>query len=288
MAFKMNKPSIVEGTRGHRQALKLNREMDKSSLPDGRPKSSAFQMAKKSPIEKELVGKQNNLPEGLKAKIEASPAKMMKKSPTKAVGDKDKKDSKGNISVSAKADKKDMELINKSLSTTKPGGKGTLEEDKKETVKAKRRQEIRDSYKKNRKELKKEAGGSKLKNFFTSKEKLRSKANAKRLRDIKTTSEQSMTTKTKDALGGDDYTGVKEKSPAKLMRKKLKTSGATLINTKGKKRDDTVKKAIEAAKNAKGSPDPYKNKGVYVEPKKKPVPPKKKKLTLQEANRRMS
>ena len=89
-----------------------------------------------------------------------------------AVGDKDKTDSKGNISVSTKADKRDMELINKSLNTTKPGGKGTLEEDKKETVKAKRRQEIRDSYKKNRKELKKEVGGSKLKNFFTSKEKL--------------------------------------------------------------------------------------------------------------------
>ena len=145
----------------------------KSATIDGRAKSSAFQV-------------------------------------NEAVGDKDKTDSKGNISVSTKADKRDMELINKSLDTTKPGGRGTLEEDKKETVKATRRQEIRDSYKKSRKELKKEVGGSKLKNFFTSKEKLRSKANAKRLRDLKTTSEQSMTTKTKEALGGDKYTGVKD------------------------------------------------------------------------------
>ena len=273
MAFKMNKPSVIEGTRGHRQALKLNREMDRSSLPDGRPKSSAFQMAKKSPIEKELVGKQNNLPDGLKAKIEASPAKMMKKSPTKAVGDKDKKDSKGNISVSDKADKKDMKLINKSMDSTKSGGKGALEEDKTATLKARRRQETRDSYDKTRKELKKEAGGSKLKNFFTSKEKLRSKANAKRLKDIKYIPGQAMTTKTKDALGGDEYTGVKEKSPAKLMRKKLKTSGATLIKTKGKKRDDTVKKAIEAAKNAPSESE----SSVQVTPTKQfPVKPKKK------------
>ena len=47
---------------------------------------SPFKMKPKSPILKALVGKQNNLPAELKAKIEAapeSPAKMMKKSPTK-------------------------------------------------------------------------------------------------------------------------------------------------------------------------------------------------------------
>ena len=47
---------------------------------------SPFKMKPKSPILKALVGKQNNLPAELKAKIEAapeSPAKMMKKSPAK-------------------------------------------------------------------------------------------------------------------------------------------------------------------------------------------------------------
>tara|TARA_R110002110_G_scaffold336307_1_gene546920 strand:+ start:88 stop:564 length:477 start_codon:yes stop_codon:yes gene_type:complete len=45
-------------------------------------------MKPKSPILKALVGKQNNLPAELKAKIEAapeSPAKMMKKSPSKKI-----------------------------------------------------------------------------------------------------------------------------------------------------------------------------------------------------------
>ena len=37
---------------------------------------SPMKMGKKSPMEKELVGKQNNLPPELKAKIEAAPAKM--------------------------------------------------------------------------------------------------------------------------------------------------------------------------------------------------------------------
>tara|TARA_R110002012_G_scaffold33956_2_gene98790 strand:+ start:109 stop:783 length:675 start_codon:yes stop_codon:yes gene_type:complete len=56
MAFKMKKPSIIEGTRTHKEALKLDREMDKSSLPDGRSKSSAFQY-KKSPTKmKDLSG----------------------------------------------------------------------------------------------------------------------------------------------------------------------------------------------------------------------------------------
>ena len=50
-----------------------------------RAKGSAAKMADESPLDKELVGKQHNLPEHLKAKIEAapeSPAKM--KSPIKA------------------------------------------------------------------------------------------------------------------------------------------------------------------------------------------------------------
>ena len=37
-----------------------------------------FKMYGKSPMMKKLIGKQNNLPEELKAKIEASPAKKYK------------------------------------------------------------------------------------------------------------------------------------------------------------------------------------------------------------------
>lgn len=46
MGFKMKTPSITKGTKGHREAvknIKLNRSMDKTSLPDSRPGSSAFQ-----------------------------------------------------------------------------------------------------------------------------------------------------------------------------------------------------------------------------------------------------
>jgi len=42
----------------------------------GKKESPMNMYGKKSPLEKELVGKQENLPAGLKAKIEASPAKM--------------------------------------------------------------------------------------------------------------------------------------------------------------------------------------------------------------------
>ena len=40
-------------------------------------------MMGKSPMMKKLVGKQHNLPEELKAKIEASPAKKYKSAPMK-------------------------------------------------------------------------------------------------------------------------------------------------------------------------------------------------------------
>jgi len=42
-----------------------------------------FKMMGKSPMMKKLIGKQNNLPEALKAKIEASPAKKYKNAPMK-------------------------------------------------------------------------------------------------------------------------------------------------------------------------------------------------------------
>jgi len=46
MAFKMNKPSMTQGTQRYKaacDAMQINRDMDASSLPDGRAKSSAFQ-----------------------------------------------------------------------------------------------------------------------------------------------------------------------------------------------------------------------------------------------------
>ena len=44
--FKMNKPSMTQGTQKYKaacDAMQINRDMDASSLPDGRAKSSAFQ-----------------------------------------------------------------------------------------------------------------------------------------------------------------------------------------------------------------------------------------------------
>jgi hypothetical protein len=41
MGYKMKKPSITKGTTAHK--LALNKAMDKTSLPDGRPGSSALQ-----------------------------------------------------------------------------------------------------------------------------------------------------------------------------------------------------------------------------------------------------
>jgi len=46
MAFKMKKPSMTQGTAKYKaacDAMQINRDMDASSLPDGRAKSSAFQ-----------------------------------------------------------------------------------------------------------------------------------------------------------------------------------------------------------------------------------------------------
>ena len=121
-----------------------------------------------------------------------------------------KKDSKGNISFTDKTNIADEALIKKAADKTKTGGRGATDEDKKATLKAQRRQTTRASYKKSKKELGKEVGGSKIKNLFTSKEKLRRKANARRLNEMKTTEGQVMSKKTLKGLGGDKYTGVEE------------------------------------------------------------------------------
>jgi len=46
-------------------------------------KHSGFKMYGKSPMMKKLIGKQHNLPEELKAKIKAAPAKKYKSAPMK-------------------------------------------------------------------------------------------------------------------------------------------------------------------------------------------------------------
>ena len=129
-------------------------------------------------------------------------------------------DSRGNISASAKLDKRDDAVFAKHVDEDKAGGKGSEEKDKAAVVRAQRRSVVQGSYQKTKKELLKEANdnnlqrgkggvGGKLKNFFTSKKNLRSKVTATRLKDVKGAGlSQTMSTKTKDALGGDKYTGV--------------------------------------------------------------------------------
>jgi hypothetical protein len=78
MAFKMKgnpaKMGMIKGTAGHSSAMKMKMEKDSAAKMK---KEAAMKM--KSPMEKKLVGAQNNLPEELKAKIEASPAKEITK-----------------------------------------------------------------------------------------------------------------------------------------------------------------------------------------------------------------
>ena len=84
MAFKMNgspaKMGTIRGTAGHSSALKMKMEKDAAAKMK---MEAAAKMKEKSPMEKELIGNQDRLPEGLKAKIEAAPGKMKKASPNK-------------------------------------------------------------------------------------------------------------------------------------------------------------------------------------------------------------
>ena len=103
MAFKMKNPSMakmVKAAGDNRAAMKMKMEkkaaaakmkkeaamkmkkesamkMEKESMAKLKEKASAMKM-KKSPMEKELVGNQKNLNEGLKKAIEAAPSKMKK------------------------------------------------------------------------------------------------------------------------------------------------------------------------------------------------------------------
>ena len=69
MAFKMKNPSMAKLTKAagdNRAAMKMKMEAA------AKMKAESAMKMKKSPMEKELVGKQHNLPEELKAKIEAA------------------------------------------------------------------------------------------------------------------------------------------------------------------------------------------------------------------------
>ena len=96
MAFKMKNPSMAKLTKAagdNRVAMKMKMEsaakmkkeaamkMKKESM--AKLKEKAAMKMKKSPMEKELVGNQKNLNEGLKKAIEAAPSKMKKGEPMK-------------------------------------------------------------------------------------------------------------------------------------------------------------------------------------------------------------
>lgn len=97
MGFKLPGKSIQVGTSAHSSALKMKKE-------------SMAKMYKDSPVDKALVGKQENLPEDLKAKIEASPAKQKAYGGTKtwAQGQKDSGGTLNEITRGQKAYEKKM------------------------------------------------------------------------------------------------------------------------------------------------------------------------------------
>ena len=90
MGFKMKKPYMTQGTKGHREAvknIKLNRNMDKTSLSDGRAGSSPFQK----------TGSPMKALDDRIARTEAKTAKLQEK--------KEAKITKGKAKAQAKADK---------------------------------------------------------------------------------------------------------------------------------------------------------------------------------------
>ena len=110
------KMGMIQGTAGYSSALKMKMEKDAAAKMK---KEAAMKMKKeaamkmKSPMEKELVGNQNNLPEELKAKIEASPAKQMyspeelaKNKDAKETMDSNLKDSKAKTTTKKSSGKK--------------------------------------------------------------------------------------------------------------------------------------------------------------------------------------
>tara|TARA_R100001460_G_scaffold9778_3_gene23207 strand:- start:792 stop:1661 length:870 start_codon:yes stop_codon:yes gene_type:complete len=128
MAFKMKgspmKLGTIQGSAGHSSALKMKMEKDavakmKKESAMKMKMEAAAKMKKKSPMEKELIGNQDRLPEELKAKIEAAPGKMKKASPNKVLleGPIDAKKKKKSNIVSINTDKDDK-VVKKSKSVT--------------------------------------------------------------------------------------------------------------------------------------------------------------------------
>ena len=96
MGFKLPGRSIISGTSAHSSALKMKAEANaaakmkreaaakmKMEAAAKMGHKSATKLKKDSPVDKTLVGKQHNLPEELKAKIKAAPAKKYKSAPMK-------------------------------------------------------------------------------------------------------------------------------------------------------------------------------------------------------------
>lgn len=92
MGFKLPGKSMHSGTSSHTSALKMK-------------KHSMAKMYKDSPADKALVGKQENLPEDLKAKIEASPAKQKAYGGDGRTWQQADKDSGGNLNQTTRDQK---------------------------------------------------------------------------------------------------------------------------------------------------------------------------------------
>ena len=89
MGFKLPGKSIQSGTSSHSSALKMKMEANAAAKYK---KESMAKMYKDSPVDKALVGKQENLPEDLKAKIEASPGEQAADAASKVVARRTRKE----------------------------------------------------------------------------------------------------------------------------------------------------------------------------------------------------
>tara|TARA_R100001463_G_C3532500_1_gene221769 strand:+ start:602 stop:1528 length:927 start_codon:yes stop_codon:yes gene_type:complete len=141
MAFKMKKPSMTQGTARYKaacEAIMVNRNMDASSLPDGRAKSSAFQKTddyaeakKKDPnLDKYIIERKNYKPgsedyEKVQAKINSAYGKERNqklKAAQVAKSDKEMGPSKskaGEESLKSTMTKETDKGKNKTVTTTK-------------------------------------------------------------------------------------------------------------------------------------------------------------------------
>jgi hypothetical protein len=158
MAFKM-KGHTLPG---------INQRINKSSLSDGRAKSSAFQK-NTDPVKKE----------------------------------------KRTMSLSDEQTLKDNQALENAANREKQGGIGdaTLA-DQTSTEKSRKRQAVIDAQTQTRKDLKKNAEGSKIKKFFTSTRELKSEVTAKALKEAK--GKEGQVLKEGSVKDKDKYSGVTE------------------------------------------------------------------------------